>query len=122
VKVALHLVPLEGAVDTAAIDGHATLKAGRFGEFLALVLAHVAEYVPDVGVFLLLFLALSVSCVKPLIGALVSASSARIGPDLEIGIFLGEEVARHDAIHGCVLDVDVEVVTWHGDDDVKIQL
>ena len=70
------------------------------------------------GIFLLLLLALRVAFV---IQVLVDAF-AGVGPDGVVGGFFGEEVAGHDAVHGGVLDVNVQVFAVHGDDDVEVEL
>lgn len=126
VEVALHLVALQRPVDPAAVHRLVAREPWRLGEFLALVLSHVAQHVADVRVFLFRLLAFPVPAVQPLVDALLllaqAEHSARIHPRLEVGVFLGEQVARHDPVHRCVLHVDVKVLTRHGHHDVQVEL
>lgn len=129
VEVALNFVPLEGAVDATGVDGHLARDARRLGELLRLVLAHVAQHVADVRVLLFGLLARPVRRVEVMVDALLALLFARdearlawVHPELEVGVFLGEEGAGHDAVHGGVLDVDVQVPALHRHHDVQVQL
>jgi hypothetical protein len=44
------------------------------------------------------------------------------GPQLPVRVVLGEQVACQDTIHGCILDINVEVGTSHGNNYVEIEL
>jgi len=52
--------------------------------------------------------------------ALVAACA--LLPGEVVRIFAGEEIASDDAVHGCVLHVDVDVAAFHGDHDVEVEL
>ena len=118
VEVALDFVALERAVDPTAILDRRARDARRVGEFAGWVGAHVPQDVRDMRVLLFLLLALGVAFV---VQALVGAFPG-VGPDAVVGGFFGEQVAGHNAVHGGVLDVDVQVFALHGDDDVEVEL
>lgn len=126
VEITLDLVPLQGAVDAAAVDGRALGQLGRLLELAAFVLAHVAQHVADVRVLLLGALALLVPLVQARVHAglhLAQAEQfARVEPEFEICVFSREQVARHDAVHGRVLHVDVQIAARHRDHNVQVQL
>ena len=48
--------------------------------------------------------------------------TARIGPLAPVGGIFGQQIAGEDAVARGILDVDVEVVAEHGDDDVEVDL
>ena len=56
------------------------------------------------GVFFFLLFALRVAAVEALVDVPLLV---RTGPEVVVGLFSGEEVAGYDAVHGCVLHVDV---------------
>lgn len=53
---------------------------------------------------------------------LAGAVVALIHPQLPAGVFLLEELAGENAVSGGVLDVDVEGLAGHLDNDVQVQL
>lgn len=124
VKVTLHLVPLETAVDAARVDGVATAQLGRLGELLARVAAHLAEDVVHVGVLVLGLQPAGVLLAEGLVlvGATVGLVVALVHPQLPAGGLALEQLAGQDAVTGGVLDVDVEGIAGHLDDDVQVQL
>ena len=126
VEVALHLVALERAVDAAAVDRRPPRQFRRLLEFLVLVLAHVAQHMPNMRVFLLRLLALCVTLVQARVHPALHFAEAKqfpgIEPEFKVGFLFREQVAGHDAVHGRVLDVDVQVFARHGDHDVEVQL
>lgn len=126
VEVALDLVALEGAVDATAVDLHLALQPGRAREFAPFVLAHVAQDVADVGILLLGLLPGAVAGVQAVVDVLLLFAQTHpfhgVGPDLKVGVFFRQQVAGHDAVHGRVLDVDVQVAARHGNNDVQVQL
>lgn len=55
------------------------------------------------------------------VGCVVALGGCASGqPGFEVCVFLGQEFPCHYSIHGRVLDVDMEVVAFHGEDDVQI--
>lgn len=69
---------------------------------------------PHMGIFLLL---LDMALIRQAMGG-----TARIGPLAPVGGIFGQQIAGEDAVARGILDVDVEVVAEHGDDDVKVDL
>lgn len=127
VEVALDFVSLEGAIDAAGVGRFPAVEFGCFLEFLRRVVPHVAEDVGDVLVFFFGAEASGVGVAEFVAGARVGGLGAAVAglagavpPEGEEGIVFFEEVPGHDAVHGCVLDVDVEVGAAHGEDDVKV--
>lgn len=120
VEVPLDLVALEAAVDPARVRGSAARHARRFGELATRVFSHVSQNVRDVRVFLLGPLAVAVRF--GFVEALLPPSLARVRPHGEVGVFFRQQVAGHDAVHGCVLHVDVQVGAGHRDHHVQVQL
>ena len=92
VEVTLHLVALETAVDATAVDRRALGQTRGFLKLAPFVLAHVAQDVSDVRVFLLGPLALLVAFVQARVHAALHLAQpeqlARIVPDLEVRVFL----------------------------------
>lgn len=126
VEVALDFIALETAVNATAIHRRALGQFRRFLELLRPRLAHMPQDMRDVRVLLLGLFALLIPLVQVAVHAALHLSEpeqfARIVPDLEVCVFFGQEVAGHDAVHGGVLDVDVQVAARHCDHDVQVQL
>ena len=122
VEVALHLVALERAVDAARVQRVVGARLRRLAE-LAAAFAHVPEHVADVRIFLLRpppLLAVLVEGVVALLPAVAALFMRALCPHLPRRVVSGQEVAGHDAIHGRVLNVDVQVVAWHPYHDVEV--
>ena len=47
---------------------------------------------------------------------------ARVNPMAPISGIFRQKIAGQDAVAGGILDIDMEVVAEHGDDDVKVNL
>ena len=55
-------------------------------------------------------------------GVVALVAGGALVPGEVVRVFAGKEVAGEDAVHGCVLDVDVDVGAFHGNDDVEVEL
>jgi hypothetical protein len=114
VKIALHLVPLQAAVDAARIrlapDPRRPLEPAAVPAGLAQRLVHVL-----VGV------AVDLALVDRR-RQRVLAAAAPPAPLAPVGLVQLEGDAGQDAVAGGVLDVDVDLVAVHGHDHVDVDL
>lgn len=110
-KVPLHLIPLQTAINPTTRPGHAPPQPRRLLE--PSLLPPVPQHMAHVRILLLLLgqiPALALQRVHP------------VDPLLPVRGVLCQHVAREYAIARGVLHVDVQVGTEHGDDDVEVDL
>lgn len=110
-KIPLHLIPLQTAINPTTRPRHSPPQPRRL--LKPSLLPPMSEHMPHMRILFLLLsqiLPLPLQRVHPL------------NPLSPIRGVLGQQVAREDAIARGVLDVDVQVRTEHGDDDVEVYL
>lgn len=119
-EVALHLVAFQATVDTTRVDQIATAQPRALGELLARVATHLVQDVVNVRVLLLLGETVGILMAESLI--LAGTVVALIHPQLPASLFLLEELAGENPVPGRVLDIDMQGIAGHLDDDVQVQL
>ncbi|KAL8685207.1 MAG: hypothetical protein Q9218_007904, partial [Villophora microphyllina] len=82
-------------------------------KLLLFVPAHLPQHVPHMCILLFL---------PHVLGIRQLMSSLHSSPITPIGWILRQEIASEDAIAAGVLDVDVEVMAEHGDNDIEVDL
>lgn len=114
VEITLHLIALETPVDPAAFPHRGPPPHPRRPlKLLLLDPTHFAQHMPDMRI--LLFLP-HIFRVRQLMRSLHG------GPVVPIGGILVQQIAGEDTVAAGVLDVDVQIVAEHGDDDVEVDL
>lgn len=114
VKIPLHLIPLQTAKDPTTPPRATTpADARRPLELLPLPPTHLPQHMSYMGI---LFFLLDIPFIRQ------AMRSARIDPMAPIRGILSQQIAGKDAVARGILDIDVQVVAEHGDDDVEIDL
>lgn len=124
VEITLDLVALQAAVNPTRIDLVAASQSRSLGELLTRVFPHFAENVVNVGVSLPRRDSVGVFLAEGLIfmGAAMGLAVALLHPELPAGAFALEQLSGEDTVARSVLDVDIEGVTGHVNDDIEVKL
>ena len=119
VEISLHLIPLQTPINATRVDSISPPQLGTLGELPPGVPPHLTQYMAHMGVLFLRLQPARILATKRLILVIVVAL---VRPELPAGGVLLQQLSGENAVTGGVLDVDVQSVAGHLDDDVEVQL
>lgn len=124
VEIPLHLIPLKTAIDPARIRTLAPAHPRALGKLPPRIAPHFTQNMVHTRIVLLRAQSVLVFMAQRLVlvCTAVVLVVALLHPQRPAGVLAVEQVAREDAVAGGVLDVDVQRVAGHVDDDVEVEL
>lgn len=124
VKVALHFISLQTAIDPTRVGDITPSQGGTLGELPARIPTHLAQDMPHMDVLLLRQQPSRILLVERLVLVDPRGDLAvdLVHPQLPAGGLAVQHLARQDAVARRVLDVDAHVVAGHAHHQVQVQL